>query len=102
MQGTLIPHTADENVDFSVSASLSKDGKTVVLTVVNRYASAQNVWIELPGMESMTVKSLSGALNAVNTADTPNKVAIGEAVPCEGQLAKLPANSVNVITITVK
>jgi alpha-L-arabinofuranosidase len=102
LQGTLIPHTAAENVDFSVSASLSKDGKTVVLTVVNRYESAQNVWIELPGMESMTVKSLSGALNAVNTAATPNKVAIGEAIPCEGQLAKLPANSVNVITITVK
>lgn len=102
LQGTLIAYTARENVDFSVSASISEDGKTVVLTVVNRYESAQNVWIELPGMKSMTVKSLAGALNAVNTAAAPNKVAIGDSVPCEGQLAKLPANSVNVITITVE
>ncbi len=102
LQGTLIAHTAEENVDFSVSASLSKDGKTVVLTVVNRYEKAQNVWIDLPGMSGMTVRSLAGALNAVNTAATPGKVAIGDTVSCDGQLATLPANSVNVITVTVK
>ena len=71
-------------------------------TVVNRYESAQTLWVDLPGFQSMTVQSLAGALNAVNTAATPNQVVIGDTVSCDGQLANLPANSVNVITVTVK
>lgn len=101
LQKTLLAHTAAENVDFSVSATLSEDGKTVVLTVINRYESAQTVWIELPGVKNMTVKSLAGELKAVNTAAAPNAVSIGDAVVCDGQLVTLPANSVNVITISI-
>ena len=102
LQDTLIAHTAEENVDFSVSATRSDDGKTVVLTVINRYESAQTVWVDCAGIDGMTVQSLGGALSAVNTAADPHKVAIGDSTACDGQTVTLPANSVNVITVTVQ
>lgn len=101
LQDTLIAHTADENADLSVSATRSEDGKTVILTVVNRYETAQTIWVDCPGFDGMTVQSLNGALNAVNTAAAPGTVTVGEPAECDRQLVTLPANSVNVITVTV-
>lgn len=102
LQNTLIAHTADENVNFSVSATLSEDGKTVVLTVINRYEEGKQLWLELEGMDSATLQSLHGGLKDVNTAASPEKIAVGEAKPCDGQAISLPANSVNVITVKMK
>ncbi|MGM9647736.1 MAG: PA14 domain-containing protein [Eubacteriales bacterium] len=101
LQGTLIAHTADENADFSVSATRSADGKTVTVTVINRYETAKNIWIDCAGMGSMTVQSLSGALRTVNTATDPNRITISDPTACNGQLVPLPVNSVNVITVEI-
>ncbi len=101
IQTQLIDCTAEENADFSVSATLSRDGKTVVITVINRYETQRSVWIEGVDARSMTVQSVSGRLGAVNTAAKPHTVAIAEPITCDGTLAILPANSVNVITVTV-
>ena len=89
-------------MDFSVSATRSEDGKTVVITVINRYESARTVWVDCAGIGSMTVQSLCGALNAVNTAADPDNITVGDPTACDGQIVALPANSVNLITVTVK
>lgn len=102
LQKTLIDHTAAKTLDFSVSATLSEDSKTVVLTVINRYESSKTIWLVLDGMQEAAVQSLKGNLKDVNTAANPEKIAIGATESCDGQTVILPANSVNVITVKLK
>lgn len=101
-QKNRIAYTAESSVDINFAASASEDGKTIVITVVNRYTSQQTLWVDCDRFGSMTIQSLAASLGAVNTASSPSMVAIGDTVSCDGPTATLPANSVNVITVSLE
>ncbi len=101
-QENRIAYTASGSAEISFAVSASQDRKTLVITVVNRYTSKQTLWVDCDRFGSMTIQSLAASLGAVNTASAPNTVAISDTVSCDGQTATLPANSVNVITVSLE
>jgi hypothetical protein len=65
---------------IDVSAKRSDDGKTVVLQVVNLNDQATPATIRLnsfaPSKRTVSVEDIAGTLNARNTAEAPNRIAL--------------------------
>jgi hypothetical protein len=78
-----LPRAIDSSVEggdgqLSAAATLSEDGKRLVLQVVNLDAAPRTARIQLsgftPSQPMAAVEELAGALGALNTADTPAQI----------------------------
>jgi hypothetical protein len=77
-QRALEARVAGAGANLDVTATCSEDGQTLVLQVVNPNDSPRGARIEFDGYRAsgreVTVQELAGALDAMNTADEPDRI----------------------------